>query len=128
MTDDAWEKQRVRAILTAFQTGRPVFADNAGELRYVDGSGEQVPEEIGQAAGRVARGAEPLPRATALAVRAQRAARWAFLMSLVAATANAVAAVWNPWQIVAAVGFAGSAVVWHRVNRYQRKTFPAGGK
>ena len=127
MTDDAWEKQRVRAILTAFQTGRPVFADNAGELRYVDGSGEQVPEEIGQASGRVVRVAE-VPRATALAVRAQRASHWAFVMSVVAATANAVAAVWNPWQIVAVVGFAGSAVVWHRVNRYQRKTFPAGGK
>lgn len=127
MTDDEWSKQRDRAVMAAFQTGRPVFADNAGELRYVDGSGEQVPEEIGQASERVVQVAE-VPRATSLAVRAQRASHWAFVMSVVAATANAVAAVWNPWQIVAVVGFAGSAVVWHRVSRYQRKTFPAGGK
>lgn len=128
MTDDEWSRQRDRAIMAAFQTGRPVFADNAGELRYVDGSSEQVPGEIGQAAGRVVRKTEALPRATALAVRAQRASRWAFIISVVAATANAVAAVWNPWQIVAVVGFAGSAVVWHRVNRFQRKRLFGGGK
>jgi hypothetical protein len=30
VTDDEWEEQRNRAIMTAFQTGRAVFADSAG--------------------------------------------------------------------------------------------------
>jgi hypothetical protein len=42
MTDDQWQKQRARAIWTAFETGRPVFADSDGELRYVDGDREAV--------------------------------------------------------------------------------------
>jgi hypothetical protein len=47
VTDEEWEKQRKRAILAAFQTGRPVFADSEGEMRYVDGNGERLPDEIG---------------------------------------------------------------------------------
>jgi hypothetical protein len=47
VTDEEWEKQRARAILAAFQTGRPVFADSEGELRYVDGSGERLQDEVG---------------------------------------------------------------------------------
>ena len=47
MTDDEWEKQRARAVLAAFQTGRPVFADTDGELRYADGSGERLPDHAG---------------------------------------------------------------------------------
>jgi hypothetical protein len=35
MTDDEWDLKRNRAILAAFQIGRPVFADSDGELRYV---------------------------------------------------------------------------------------------
>lgn len=42
MTDDEWEAHRQRAILAAFETGRPVFADSDGELRYVDGTGERL--------------------------------------------------------------------------------------
>lgn len=47
MTDEEWEKQRARAILAAFQTGRPVFADSEGKMRYVDGGGERLPDEVG---------------------------------------------------------------------------------
>lgn len=47
MTDDDWEQQRQRAILAAFQSGRPVFADTTGELRYVDGSGESLAADVG---------------------------------------------------------------------------------
>lgn len=42
MTDDAWEILRRRAILTAMETGRPVFADSDGVLRYADGAQEAV--------------------------------------------------------------------------------------
>ena len=47
MTDDEWEKRRDRAIAAAFQTGRPVFADNEGELRYVDGAKESLADDAG---------------------------------------------------------------------------------
>lgn len=42
MTDDEWEKRRDRVILAAFQTGRPVFADSDGEMRYADGDREPL--------------------------------------------------------------------------------------
>lgn len=42
-----WEKIRSRTILTAFQTGRPVFANTEGELRYADGDCEPVGDEVG---------------------------------------------------------------------------------
>ena len=114
MTDDEWEKQRSRAVLAAFQTGRPVFADTDGELRYADGTREQLPTDVGLAK-------QPVPRATALAVRAERASHLAFVASVVAAIANAISALlWQPWQLVAVVVFVGSAVVWRRVNRHQR--------
>ena len=113
MTDDEWEKQRSRAVLAAFQTGRPVFADTDGELRYADGTGEQLPTDIGVEQ-------QPVPRATALAVRAERASHHAFIASVVAAIANGIAAFWHPWQLTCAVVFVGSAVVFHRVNQRQR--------
>jgi hypothetical protein len=113
VNDDAWDKQRSRAILAAFETGRPVFADTDGDLRYVDGTGERVPEDVGIAA-------QPFPRATALAIRAERASHWAFVTSIIAAIANTVTAYWHPWQIGVAVVCVGSAVVWCRVNRHQR--------
>ncbi len=47
MTDDEWEAQRKLAILAAFQTGRPVFADSEGEMRYVDGDREPFAEGVG---------------------------------------------------------------------------------
>ncbi|HSX23373.1 MAG TPA: hypothetical protein VLE97_11420 [Gaiellaceae bacterium] len=47
MTDDEWEEQRRRAVLAAFQTGRPVFADTDGELRYVDGDREPLADDVG---------------------------------------------------------------------------------
>jgi hypothetical protein len=48
--NDAWEKIRSRTILAAFQTGRPVFANTEGELRYADGDCEPVADEVGESA------------------------------------------------------------------------------
>jgi len=36
MTNATWEQRRKFAVEAAFQTGRPVFADSEGELRYAD--------------------------------------------------------------------------------------------
>jgi hypothetical protein len=47
VTDDEYELQRNRAILAAFQTGRPVFADNEGEMRYADGEREPLADDVG---------------------------------------------------------------------------------
>jgi hypothetical protein len=47
MTDDDWEKHRQRSILAAFQTGRPVFGDSNGVLRYVDGDREPLADDVG---------------------------------------------------------------------------------
>jgi hypothetical protein len=55
--DDAWEQQRKRAILAAFQTGRPVFADTDGEMRYADGDHEPLAADVGMPK-------TPLPNAT----------------------------------------------------------------
>lgn len=118
MTDDEWEKRRDRAIAAAFQTGRPVFADNEGELRYVDGDREAVPATVGADIGI---SMEPIPQASpSLAVRAERASHLAFVASAIAAVANAVVAIWNPWHFIFAVVLVGSAVIWRRVNLHQR--------
>ena len=114
MTDEEWEKQRNRAVTAAFQTGRPVFADTDGELRYADGAKETVPAEAGD-------GKHPVQRATTLAVRAERASHLAFVASVVAAIANAVSGLlWYPWQLVCAAVFVGSAAVFRSVNQRQR--------
>jgi len=113
VNDDEWDKRRDRAILAAFQTGRPVFADTDGELRYVDGIGEQVPADVGVTK-------QPVPRATVLVIRAERASHWAFVTSIIAAIANTISAFWHPWQLGVAVVAAGSAVLWRRVNQRQR--------
>lgn len=47
MTDDNWEEQRNRAILAAFQTGRTVFADTDGALRFADGDKEPLADDVG---------------------------------------------------------------------------------
>lgn len=47
MTDDDWEQRRDRAILAAFQTGRPVFADSEGEMHYADGDHELLADDVG---------------------------------------------------------------------------------
>ena len=112
MTDDDWEEQRNRAILAAFQTGRAVFADTDGELRFADGNQEAIPADVGLAR-------EPIPQVR-LAARAERASRFAFGMSLVAAIANGIAAIWTPWQLALAVVFGWCAFVWLKVNRSQR--------
>ena len=119
MTDDEWEQQRRRTILAAFQTGRPVFADTDGVLRYTDGSREEVPADVGVAKQQV-------PRATALAVRAERASHHAFGISVFLASANAVSALWYPWQFAFVAAFVGSAVVWRRVNRRWRRVNTEG--
>ena len=36
MDKGAWDRQRERAILAAFQTGRPVLADSEGAMHYAD--------------------------------------------------------------------------------------------
>jgi hypothetical protein len=113
VTDDEYEQRRSRAILAAFQTGRPVFADSDGEMRYADGDREPLADDVGVVM-------QPIPRATALAVRAHHASRFAFVMSVVAVGANAVMAFWHPWQLAVAGVFGFSAVVWHRVNQHQR--------
>lgn len=45
MTDDEWERARTRAIATAIQTGRPVFADSDGNLQFCDGDDTPVPAD-----------------------------------------------------------------------------------
>jgi len=114
VTDDEYDQHRNRAILAAFQTGRPVLADTDGVLRYTDGAKETVPADVGV-------GKPPVPRTRALAVRAERASHMAFVTSVVAAIANAVSGfLWNPWQLVCVVMFVGSAVVFRRTNQLQR--------
>lgn len=44
VNDAEWNRLRNRAILEAFRTGRSVFADSDGELRYGDGKHEPVSE------------------------------------------------------------------------------------
>jgi hypothetical protein len=114
VTDEEWEKQRTRAVMAAFQTGRPVFADTEGELRYTDGSHERVPANVGtEASVSVARGTGGLPRAA-------RASRRAYVASIVAAIGNAIGALWHPWQIAVAATFVASALIWRHVHRGQR--------
>lgn len=69
MTDDEWDVLRQHAISAAFQTGRPVFADSDGELRYADGAQEAIGDESG-----VPRA--PLPRATRRRSWWGRLTRW----------------------------------------------------
>ena len=69
MTDDEWEQRRERSIRAAFQTGRPVFADSNGELRYADGDGEQLPDDVGVFQ-------KPLPEATMRITWWARMKRW----------------------------------------------------
>jgi hypothetical protein len=113
VTDDDWEQQRNRAILTAFQTGRTVFADTDGELRFADGNQEAVPEDVGLPK-------PPVPSAVLLMIRAERWSRRAFALSIVTALVNGIAAYWHPWQLVLAIVFLGNAVVCQRLNRRQR--------
>ena len=118
MTNEEWERQRIRAIMGAFQTGRPVFADTDGELRYGDGDREKVAADVGVTA-------QPIPRATALAIRAERASHYAFVTTVIAAIANTISAYWRPWQLAAAVVCVGSAFVFRRLNQHQRSRIHA---
>jgi hypothetical protein len=113
VTDEEWEQRRKRVILAAFQTGRPVFAGSDGALHYADGDHEQLAADVGVTK-------EPIPQATALAIRARRVSRWAFVTSSIAAAANVGVGFWHPWQfgVAAVCGF--SAAVWYRVNQRQR--------
>lgn len=112
MTDDEWDKQRSRAIMAAFHTGRPVFADTDGELRFVDGGGEKLSDEVGVPKS-------PVPSACVQMRRAARASLWAARMSIVAAVTNAVLGYWRPWYFAAAIGCVVSAAIWFRVRRGQ---------
>ncbi len=64
-----WEQQRDRAIAAAFQTGRPVFADSDGEMRYADGDREQLADDVGFTKGC-------LPEAMVRVSRISRLKRW----------------------------------------------------
>ena len=68
-----------------------------------------------------------VPQTTALAIRAHRTSRWAFITSSVAAVANTISGLWHPWQLAVAVVCAGSAVVWYRVHRDQRALLRGAG-
>jgi hypothetical protein len=68
MDDQEWQKHRARSILATFQTGRPVFADSDGVLRYLDGKREPVEDHIGHTHTEPA----PLPKATLKATWWQR--------------------------------------------------------
>lgn len=119
MTDDDWEQQRQRAIMAAFQTGRPVFADIDGEMRYVDGDREKLPDDVGIFK-------EPLPKATSrIYTKALRASRAAFVGSIVAAGINLVAGLWHPWNYAAAGAMLCSAFIWRRVYQGQRALYGA---
>lgn len=69
MNDDAWKQRKERTILAAFQTGRSVFADSDGELRFADGDQEAVPDDIGLPKGA-------LPQATVTRSWWAHAKRW----------------------------------------------------
>lgn len=112
MTDDEWELKRNHAILAAFQSGRPVFADSEGELRYVDGAGEAVPDEVGVST-------HGMPRAKLAFRRAARASYWAAATSGVAAIGNAVLGFWRSWHFVAAIVLALTTVLWLHIRRRQ---------
>ena len=114
MNDDEWDKRRDRAILAAFQTGRPVFADTDGEMRYADGAGEPLADEVGVPAA-------PVPMATAQIARAARASYWAGVTSAVSAIFCTIAGVWlGSTLFYASAGVAVfSFVTWRRVRRLQ---------
>lgn len=69
MDDETWEKQRVRSILAAIQTGRRVFADSDGVLRYADGDREPLADDVGLSK-------EPLPLAKVKLSLWSRVWRW----------------------------------------------------
>jgi len=113
VTDDEWELKRNRAILAAFQSGRPVFADSDGQRRYVDGEGEALP------ADEAAIPMEKLPRATLALRKAARASYWAAVTAAVAAAGNAVLGIWRSWHLIAAIVLALTSVLWFHVRRKQ---------
>lgn len=113
MSDDEWQAQRDRAILAAFQTGRPVFADSEGAMRYADGDREPLPDDVGVTP-------KPIPRAAAQLRRASRASYWAAISSGAAAAINAiVGVVWKPWYLWPALIAAVSAILWIWVQHRQ---------
>lgn len=69
MTNDEWEARRKRAILAAFQTGRPVFADSDGEMRFADGDREPLASGAGMPK-------TPPPAASAQGTWWSRVKRW----------------------------------------------------
>jgi len=110
MTDDEWELKRNRAVLAAFQSGRPVFADSEGQFRYIDGEGEPLANGVPM---------EKLPRAKLALRKAARASYWAAVTAIVAAIGNGILGFWRPWNFVAAVVLLISAGFWFRVRRRQ---------
>ena len=112
--DDEWEARRTRAILRALQTGRPVFADTDGEMRYGDGAGERLADEVG-----VPRA--PVPEAVVQMARAARASHRAAIASDIAVIINLLAGVWldSAFFYVAAGVASISAVIWYWLRRSQ---------
>lgn len=79
MTDEEWEQRRDRAISAAFQTGRPVFADTDGKLRYADGDREPIAADVGVVEDSPAKEPpvkESLPRAPVWTSWWSRVKRW----------------------------------------------------
>jgi len=69
VTDDAWELLRKRAIMVAFETGRPVHADSEGDLRFADGGHELVDADVGSTR-------KPIPAAVVRRTWWTRVRRW----------------------------------------------------
>jgi hypothetical protein len=76
MTDEEWEQRRDRAIAAAFQTGRAVFADSEGQLRYADGDCELIAADVGVIENPPVKSPLPLPRATVRRSWWSRARSW----------------------------------------------------
>lgn len=115
MNDDEWKKKRERAMAVTFQTGRPVFADTDGEMRYADGDREPL-DAYGKS-GTLA------PESRLPYTRAMHATRAAFVSSIGASALNVIAGIWHPWCFVSAAMMLSSALIWRHVHRGQRALY-----
>lgn len=120
-TDDELEQQRRRAVLAAFQTGRPVFADSEGELHYADGDQEPVAADLGVSK-------QPVLQATSVGAtgratdRIARAAHRAFVAQAAAALVSAGCGFfYHPLMFVCAAAFGWSAMGFRRFSRVRSR-------
>lgn len=132
MTDDEWQRHRSSAISAAFLTGRPVFADTDGTLRFADGDREPVPAHVSTVTAHVFSSA-PRPSKPSIYAKALRATRFAMGISIVMALCEGIAAFLCPreyarrsWDLAAAVLLLCAAVAWRRILRKQRTLYGEG--